>query len=372
MAGTGPVDVAALCNRLCTTYPLRAVLNGPVAVVSPATGREQIEPADLCRRERAALLDIAYAAGALALRGFNIETPGHYENLMVRGLGLTPTLRPQAPPTESDQVWLQTLATYYEKAGRKPMAGGTVVTLPAADGQMQGPHIEMGWRSRRPRLISFWCEEAPTAAGETALFDMARAYREVDATLRAQLAAHCSMFPAFGECFAVDSVLLHPSSAEPCLNLWYYERPLADFAAVVYRRTAHHRASAIPDTVPYAGLNEHSLQHYLLVGGERVPLSEDAALALMSCVYDCATYFSWQRGDLLLIDNIRLAHARMPCRPPRRILSGFWDEIDVRRHSADPSLRADDCPPHMHALLTDAPDYRRRVLSMFAEGRFKV
>ncbi len=96
-------------------------------------------------------------------------------------------------------------------ADRAPRGSGTVLDLPV-DPSMQGPHIENGWRSRRPRYVSFWCEQEPLHAGETALFDMSKSYEMLGDDLRSYFESYASIYPAYGERLAIDSVLIHPQT----------------------------------------------------------------------------------------------------------------------------------------------------------------
>jgi alpha-ketoglutarate-dependent taurine dioxygenase len=54
--------------------------------------------------------------------------------------------------------------------------------------------------------------------------------------------------------------------------------------------------------------------------GDGAPI-DDGSLALIADAYArSATSFAWAAGDVLFIDNLRVAHARAPFEPPRRVL----------------------------------------------------
>jgi hypothetical protein len=51
---------------------------------------------------------------------------------------------------------------------------------------------------------------------------------------------------------------------------------------------------------------------------------EDSVIQEINAVYEEeACVFSWRAGDVLLLDNVLMAHGRRPFRGPRRILVGM-------------------------------------------------
>lgn len=167
-----------------------------------------------------------------------------------------------------------------------------------------------------------WCEEPPRKAGETALFDMAAAYDNLDDELRGYFDRFASEYPAFGEKFVEDSVLIHPETGRRCHVLWYYQSPLADHAVAAYRDTDHHRHNPIKEAIPFMAINA-SLRHTFCNGAKRIALSDELSVRLMRHVYKAAYYITWEKSNVVLVDNITMAHGRMPCVPPRKIVVGY-------------------------------------------------
>jgi hypothetical protein len=51
-------------------------------------------------------------------------------------------------------------------------------------------------------------------------------------------------------------------------------------------------------------------------------------MALIGELYEaCAVRFLWQRGDVIMLDNMLTAHARDPYQGPRRIVVAMGDMI---------------------------------------------
>jgi alpha-ketoglutarate-dependent taurine dioxygenase len=72
-----------------------------------------------------------------------------------------------------------------------------------------------------------------------------------------------------------------------------------------------------------------------LVGLERMPRHvyfgdgspiDDEVMALLGRLYEeCAVRFDWQRGDVVMLDNLLAAHARDPYEGPRKIAVAMGD-----------------------------------------------
>jgi alpha-ketoglutarate-dependent taurine dioxygenase len=311
---------------------------------------------ELCTKERTQIIELVEQHGAVVLRGFDIRTPADHEALMVDCLGLSVIFTDH---------YLRRSAQVLSAADRSRRSE-TTLDLPA-DSTLQGPHVENGWRSRRPRYVSFWCETPAAEHGETALFDLSESFAKLSPEIRAYFERYPSVYAASGERYAINSTLIHPSTGKECLVLWYFESPLSDHAVAAYEKTSHHRDA--PRAVsPHKAIN-FPLRHVFRTESGEISLSEAQAAELMDCLYDNADYLRWQAGDVLLMDNIRLAHGRMPSSSPRRLVAGYWNEEDMRQFSRHPEV-ADDCPASMEAGRS--PDYMRRVMRDLVAGRLKM
>ncbi|MEV7525393.1 TauD/TfdA family dioxygenase [Streptomyces sp. NPDC091371] len=102
------------------------------------------------------------------------------------------------------------------------------------------------------------------------------------------------------------AVVRHPATGRRCwfnqiafLNEWTLEPDVREYLVDVYG----------PEALPF---------NTRFGGGD--PIGEDI-VQLINAVYDEHTVREpWQSGDLMLIDNIRTAHAREPFQPPREVL----------------------------------------------------
>lgn len=77
--------------------------------------------------------------------------------------------------------------------------------------------------------------------------------------------------------------------------------------------------------------------------GDGTPI-EDEVMALIGELYEeCAVRFDWQKGDVVLMDNMLAAHARDPFEGPRKIVVAMGDMFDrsaLQASREQPLLRA--------------------------------
>ncbi|AJD47482.1 erythronolide synthase [Isoalcanivorax pacificus W11-5] len=96
---------------------------------------------------------------------------------------------------------------------------------------------------------------------------------------------------------------------------------------VFFNQVQLHHAACLEDGVRddlIATVGEARLPRNVLYGdGDVIP---DEVMAIVGDAYEaCAVRFDWQRGDVVLLDNMLAAHARDPYEGPRRIVVAMGD-----------------------------------------------
>ncbi len=124
-----------------------------------------------------------------------------------------------------------------------------------------------------------------------------------------------------------SAVLRHPVSGRPCwfnqvafLNEWTLDPEIRDYLVDMYG------GDGLPFNTCF---------------GNGDPVGKDV-VDLLNSVYEAHTSREpWQAGDLMLVDNIRMAHNRDPYTGPRQVLVAMADPVDVSGHlpSAEMSPR---------------------------------
>ena len=120
------------------------------------------------------------------------------------------------------------------------------------------------------------------------------------------------------------AVVRHPATGQRCwfnqiafLSEWTIAPEVREYLVDVYG----------PDGLPFN-------THY----GDGQPIGEDI-IALLNEIYEAHTLRTpWERGDLMLVDNVRMAHSREAYEGPREILVGMAEPrnvFDLDTHAQD-------------------------------------
>ena len=99
----------------------------------------------------------------------------------------------------------------------------------------------------------------------------------------------------------------HSMSAE----FFYIGRPLMACAVRAYEFLLDHTPRG---TLPYP---------FGITFGDGEPIPRAQVMEIRQAIWAETVMFFWQQGDLLLIDNFKVGHGRMPYRGERRILAAL-------------------------------------------------
>ncbi|MGY1642999.1 TauD/TfdA family dioxygenase [Geodermatophilus sp. SYSU D00703] len=270
--------------------------------------------------------------------------------LLVRGLGLADAA---AVAAVSDRLADRLMPELEAFAPREPATGGVYSSTPWPANQQMCMHHELSYAQQFPGLLLFACLTPPTTGGATGVADapsvlaalppdlVARFEREGWLLVRSYTdEIGASVAEAFGTddrtaveayCRTHDiefewqpegglrtrqrrsAVLRHPRTGERCwfnqiafLNEWTLAPEIREYLVDVYGE------DGLPFTTRF---------------GDGEPIGADV-VAQINEVYEAHTVREpWQAGDLLLVDNIRTAHAREPYEGPREVLVALADPI---------------------------------------------
>jgi alpha-ketoglutarate-dependent taurine dioxygenase len=342
--------------------PETAVLDAPLVCEPSAALPGARDLPALMRAHAATVVRTLERHGAILFRGFSVGGAAGFEAALT-GLGLT-------------------LDDRYEGGAspRGKVHGAVFTSTEVAAPFIIGYHTEQSYQPRRPTALAFYCETAPARYGETPIFDCARVYEEIPRELaekldlvglayrrfmreRRSILAHRKTWrAAYGtddrarveerlraegtsyewtrEGLAaevrVPAVVVDPSSGRRCLNASIYDVWNYLFAL---RRFGHRYGAPLRFALERFTRYEFSQPRAFLrtVFGDGTPLSREESEAIARAAWRNAIIFPWVREDVLILDNIRFAHARLNVVRPRRILAALAMPYDVRdRRAAAP------------------------------------
>ncbi|GIG92292.1 non-ribosomal peptide synthetase [Plantactinospora endophytica] len=276
-----------------------------------------------------------------------VETRGA---VLVRGLGLTDTAALAAAATA---LSLRLVPEREGFAGRDRHADGVYSSAHWPPDQPMCMHHEMSYTRDVPGRLLLACRRPAVRGGITGVADsrvvaaslpaelvdrfarqgwlLRRVFRDyvgVDWRAafgvgdRAEAEAYCARYDieAVWEADGTlrtaqrrDAFLRHPGTGEHC---WSNQIGFLNAATLAPAVREYLEAEFGPDGLPFDTFY-----------GDGEPI-EPETITVINEAYEAATVREpWQAGDLMLIDNIRMAHSREPYEGPREVLMAFADPV---------------------------------------------
>lgn len=287
-------------------------------------------------------------AGAVLLRGFGVATPDEFEDVALR---VAPVLAP------------------YRGAGVRRAVRGRVYTASEAPRWLPIPaHCELAYSAVHPDRVLFWCETPPTRGGETPIVDMAAACRALDPAVRERFGRSGLRFvenappePSrhgarpWPEMFETsDRAVVEQLCQERRIDARWKPDGTLQMVSIrpaeidhprtgerIWFNSAHMfhgswsaelRRAGRPLLGGVLGLREWWIRrlepddrsrHCSFGDGTGIP--DEDIRHVRETLWSNEVALPWRRGDVLILDNLRIAHARRPFSGPRRILVAMGD-----------------------------------------------
>jgi alpha-ketoglutarate-dependent taurine dioxygenase len=296
--------------------------------------------ADVMAENRAALLDSLHGAGALLFRGFGVVEPDHLHAAV--------------------RAFSGELLDYTERSSpRTSIAGNVFTSTEYPKGEEIFLHNECSYQVDWPMRVFFNCVSEPTSQGATPLADTREVLRHIDPAVVEEFRARRWMYVRnFGEmggawqyyfdtedrgeveryCGAQvidiewtgaeglrtravrDALHRHPVTGE---ELWFNHATFFHVRTLpeVYREEllAAYDEADLPSNTYYGD-------------GGRIP---DEVVDHLQEAYRAARFrFDWERGDVVVVDNMLTAHGREPFDGPRRIAIAMAESSRARQGAA--------------------------------------
>jgi alpha-ketoglutarate-dependent taurine dioxygenase len=282
--------------------------------------------------------------GAVLFRGFSIQRPEDFQSAVTALCGEAMSYKERSSPRSqvADKVYTST-------------------DYPADEEIF--PHNEHSYSKTFPVKLFFCCDTPALTGGSTPLADTRRAYQRIPAEIRAEFERKGWMFVrnfntgcglpwqtvfqtkdrsvVEDYCRSANiewewrsgdqlrtrqvrpAIVQHPATGE---RVWFNHLTFFHVSTLKPSLVKMLRASFAEDEMP----NNTFF-------GEGSPIPDDAAEQLRRAYLDEKVSFSWQKGDLIVLDNILTAHARDSYTGPRKILFAMAEpfERDLARELAE-------------------------------------
>ncbi|MCF2857582.1 TauD/TfdA family dioxygenase [Pseudoalteromonas sp. SMS1] len=289
-------------------------------------------------QNREVLIGLRQEYGAILFRGFGVESAAAFESFVDTSSG-------------------GSLDTYQERQLKRDRIEGNVFTSTAhpKEGEIF-LHNEQSFNLQFPRFVYFNCHKVAPVGGATPLADTRKVFNAVPEELRNKLIKlgymyrrnfmpnlYCDWKWAFQsetqeqaeEYFKANEIswkwhdkglitlsteqvrpvaLAHPETGEKC---WFNHCTSFNVNTIEPRARQFLKGS----------LSEHEYPNHTYYG-DGTPISEEDSETLKQAYLAEKVTFQWVKGDVLMVDNLSVAHAREPFDGDRLVLTAFSDLHD--------------------------------------------
>ncbi len=290
--------------------------------------------------------------------------------VLIRGLGVA-----QPEQIERFAGALGTEAMdYIGGASPRDRIAGKVYESTYMDRRLPLPiHHELSYLNVVPATLYFACQTPPGAGGRTPIADMAAVYDALDPAVRDRFEQRGIAFThtlgarrsrtsmkTWMDMFETDdrdeaqrraeqvgyavrwlddgamklirhcrAVLRHPRTGR---KVWFNQAHLFHSTwSWELTRIGRKGLARIVRFIEWTGRKRADLntQRVQSMFGDDTPIDRDAMIHVRQTIWDHAAQFDWQAGDLLVLDNLWIAHGRNPYTPPRKILLTMTDPTEL-------------------------------------------
>jgi alpha-ketoglutarate-dependent taurine dioxygenase len=312
--------------------------SGLPLVVRPRTAGIRIE--DWIPDHRALLEQHLLEAGAILFRGFEVDSLARFDNVV--------------------QILCPNLMSYTEGATpRKTLKDKLYTSTEFPPDYAIAPHNELSYVTTWPMRLFFSCVIAAEWRGETPICDVRKVYQRIAPELRERFERHGWMLVRnYGDGFSLpwqkvfhtdDRAEVEAYCARNRIDLEWKDgdrlrtrqvRPASRVHPVTgetvwFNHIAFwHISSLEPRELRDEFLRQMAADEmpYNTFYGDGSPIELEVAEALRQA-YDAELRSApWEVGDLIMIDNMLVAHGRSPYRGARRILAAMGDAYTPPTH----------------------------------------
>lgn len=273
--------------------------------------------------------------GGLLFRGFPLDGPGGLERLVQTIAGDTLEYRERSSP-------------------RSQVAGNVYTSTDHPSDQQIFFHNENSYQNVWPVKIAFFCHTPPEEGGATPIADVRRVAERIPEAVRRRFAERQVLYvrnfrPGVGLPWqTVFQTADHQRVEEYCRagglepewldSDWLRIRSIRPAVArhprsgetLWFNHATFFHVSTLEPAIAQALLSQYEEDELPsnTFYGDGSPIEPEALEALRAAYRTASVSFPWQKGDLLLLDNMLVAHAREPYRGERKILVAMAEPVE--------------------------------------------
>jgi len=210
-------------------------------------------------------------------------------------------------------------------------------------------HNEHSYSATFPLRILFYCDLASQQGGETPIADCRKIYQRIDPVIRQRFIDKGWMYMRnFNDGFGLPWETVFQTSDKKAVEEYCAKAKIeVEWKSGNRLRTRQVRPAVAthPDTGEQIWFNHLTFFHITTLEpmiqellraqfadedlpnntyyGDGTPIEPEVTEALRNAYLSEQVMFPWQKGDVLLVDNMLCAHARQPFSGPRKILVGM-------------------------------------------------
>ena len=302
-------------------------------VVQPEV--RDVDLADWATKNRDFVESELRSRGGLLFRGFNTRSVADFESF-------------------TKALFSQMLEYHERSTPRTEVSKNIYTSTEYPPEQSIALHNEFSYARSWPMRISFFCVEAPSQGGQTPIADSRKVYRLIDPEIRDRfIGKQVQYVRNYGSTIDLPWQTVFQTSDKQEVEDYCRKAPIeCEWQDGDRLRTRQvRRATAVhPVTGEVVWFNQAHLFHISNLEadirrslvetfadgdlprnayyGDGTVIGDQELEEIREAYRKASVIFAWREGDLLLLDNMLVAHGRFPYQGPRRILTAMGDRSE--------------------------------------------
>lgn len=350
---------------------LKEQLTPFLTLFTPTSDQNKDQLQDLIEKNREYFLNEVQKRGGIVFRDFTPIKVDEFDGFVQGTLELEAfnTFNSKGTPAFMAN-WLRSWSEKILGAGDyRRYLGKTTVRLGPVENSIQGPHVEGGGLTQRSRLLTLCCFEPGQERAETGIADFSSVYKRLPAELQEKLkygwnqysytTAHplrlldrliLKISPLSVEMrkdgYATLTGQLCPASClvpdtdEISIQPWSFARNSNPQVHRAAKEVFKDRGDFTQDSTADALNMNWDLTDSQ---GNSIGWSEEEQYTLFKTIFREAYLMDWKKGDIAIIDNVRLGHWRMNgVQGNRQLVQIQANPFDALEHRVPEEVTSDE------------------------------